>query len=64
MSKLKTKKTIAKRFRITKRGKVIKRSTGQAHFNARASGEKNMRKRGDKVMRKGHDTTIKQLIVS
>jgi len=38
MPKLKTHQSIAKRFRVTKKGKVIKKKSGQDHFNARESG--------------------------
>ena len=64
MPKLKTKKTIAKRFTITRQGKVIRRVPGQAHFNARDTGERTMGKRRDQIMRPGHTKTIKQLMVS
>jgi len=38
MPKLKTHKSIVKRFKITKKRKVIKKLAGQNHFNARESG--------------------------
>lgn len=43
--KLKTSKAVAKRFRVTKRGKVVKRRAGQDHFNARESGNVTRAKR-------------------
>ena len=48
--KLKTKKTIAKRIKITKKGKVIARKTGQDHFNARESGNVTRKKRKDNLV--------------
>ena len=39
MPKLKTRKSIAKRIKITKKGKVLKKKAGQDHFNARESGK-------------------------
>lgn len=39
MSKPKTRKSIKKRFKITKNGKVLRRKTGQTHYRAKMSGE-------------------------
>ncbi len=50
MPKIKTKKSIAKRFRITKNKKVIMRRGGQDHFNARESGNTKRNKRRDAVI--------------
>ena len=47
MPKLKTYKAAAKRLTITRRGKVIKRKSGQDHFNSRESGKTRMGKRRD-----------------
>lgn len=62
MPKIKTKKAIAKRFKITKNGKVIKRSTGQAHFNARATGNAKRNKRSDSLISAVTHKTIKKLM--
>jgi len=45
MGKLKTIKAVAKRFRITKTGKVIKKKNGQDHFNSREPGKVTRSKR-------------------
>lgn len=37
---MKTRKSIAKRFKITKTGKVLRRATGQDHFRAKKTGER------------------------
>ena len=37
---MKTRKSLTKRFRITKTGKVLRRATGQDHFRAKKSGPK------------------------
>lgn len=50
MPKLKTHKAIAKRFKVTKTGKIIKRTSGQDHFNSRESGKTKRNKRSDLVM--------------
>lgn len=44
--KMKTRKAIAKRFRVTKNGKIIKKVCGQDHFNARETGKTRRHKRG------------------
>jgi len=50
MSKLKTHKATAKRFRITKTGKVEKKACGQNHFNARENGKTGRNKKSDVVI--------------
>ena len=44
---MKTDKAIAKRFKLKKSGKIIKRTDGQDHFNARESGKTKRNKRSD-----------------
>ncbi|OGZ57828.1 MAG: 50S ribosomal protein L35 [Candidatus Spechtbacteria bacterium RIFCSPHIGHO2_02_FULL_43_15b] len=43
--KLKTNKSVMKRFRITPTGKVMFRPSGQNHFNAKDTGKKRRLKR-------------------
>lgn len=43
--KLKTKKSVLKRFKITKTGKILHRPAYQSHFNAKQSSKKRMQKR-------------------
>lgn len=43
--KLKNKKSVLKRFKITKTGKVMFRPSGQNHFNAKDTGKKRRLKR-------------------
>ncbi|HBH16870.1 MAG TPA: 50S ribosomal protein L35, partial [Candidatus Veblenbacteria bacterium] len=45
--KVKTHKATVKRFRATAKGKLMKRTAGQDHFNARESGVVTRRKRRD-----------------
>ncbi len=40
MTKLKTRKSIAKRFKITKTGKILRRLAGQDHYRAKKTGKK------------------------
>ena len=37
---MKTRKSLKKRFKITRSGKVLRRATGQNHFRAKKSGKK------------------------
>ncbi len=37
---MKTRKSIKKRFKITKKGKILRRPTGQDHLRAKKSGKK------------------------
>jgi len=50
MPKLKTHKATSKRFRVTKKGKIIKRTAGQNHFNSRENGKVGRNKKSDTVM--------------
>lgn len=62
MSKIKTHKATAKRFKITKSGKIKQRKAGQDHFNARESGKKTRNKRRDINTTKTQEKTIKSLM--
>jgi large subunit ribosomal protein L35 len=58
---MKTHKALAKRFKITKTGKILKRKAGQDHFNSRESGKITRNKRRDVQMSESFAKTIKQL---
>lgn len=62
MPKVKTKKSLTKRFKITTKKKVIKRSTGQNHFNARESGKQKRNKKSDRSMSGKDAQNIKKLL--
>lgn len=47
MPKMKTRKSVAKRVKVTVRKKVMRRDVGQDHFNARESGKTTRSKRRD-----------------
>jgi len=42
---VKTRKSISKRFKVTKAGKVLRRASGQDHFRAKKSGKRIRQKR-------------------
>jgi large subunit ribosomal protein L35 len=60
--KLKTHKTVSKRIRITKRGKLLKRKGGQDHFNSRESGNVTRNKRRDLEVSHVYTRNIKSLM--
>ncbi len=43
---MKTRKALAKRFKITKNGKVLRKIGGQNHYRAKKTGKQIRRKRG------------------
>ncbi|MFA6918924.1 MAG: 50S ribosomal protein L35 [Patescibacteria group bacterium] len=62
MPKIKTRQAVAKRFKITKNGKVMKRTAGQDHFNARETGETKRKKRRDTSIANVDAKNIKKMI--
>ncbi len=59
----KTRKAVKKRFKVTAAGKVVKRKSGQNHYNAKESGKVTRNKRRDvKVENKKQSKLIKQMI--
>ncbi|HNP74839.1 MAG TPA: 50S ribosomal protein L35 [bacterium] len=62
MPKIKTRKAVTKRFTVTKKKKVIKRTGGQDHFNARESGNTKRNKRRDSQIAKADQKNIKKFI--
>lgn len=59
--KLKTNKAIAKRIKLSKRRKVIIRTGGQNHFNAKESGKVRRNKRRDKSVSVANVKNLKRL---
>lgn len=62
MPKIKTRKSVSKRFKITKNKKVIKRTGGQDHFNARESGNTKRNKRRDWQIAKADQKNIRRFV--
>jgi large subunit ribosomal protein L35 len=60
--KLKTHKTVSKRVKITKTGKMLKRKAGQGHFNSRERGNTTRNKRRDINAPKRYVRNIKSLM--
>jgi len=62
MPKVKTHKATAKRFKVTKNDKILKRKAGQDHFNSRESGNTTRSKRRDISISNTERRVIKQLM--
>jgi ribosomal protein L35 len=69
MPKLKTHKATSKRIRITKpvkkrkkKAKLMQRTAGQDHFNARESGKIKKNKRRDRSISKSNVKSVKKLV--
>jgi len=59
---LKTRKSILKRFKITRTGKVLRRATGLDHYRAKKSGKKIRKSRKWVEVPKADAKKIKKLI--
>ncbi len=59
---MKTRKTISKRIKVTKTGKLLKRKGGQDHFNSRESGKVTRAKRRDISVSQRYVKTFKSLM--
>jgi large subunit ribosomal protein L35 len=59
---MKTRKSLVKRFKITKTGKVLRRATGQNHFRAKQTGKQRRKGRKWVVMDAPTAYKIKKLI--
>ncbi|MBE7524967.1 50S ribosomal protein L35 [candidate division WWE3 bacterium] len=60
--KQKTKKTVSKRFRVSAKGKLLRRKGGQDHFNSREPGKVKRNKRRDETMSDSYEKSIKMLM--
>ena len=59
---MKTHKTVSKRIKITKNGKMIKRKGGQGHFNSRESSKVTRNKRNDLMVAAQYMRSLKSLM--
>lgn len=60
--KTKAIKTISKRFKTTKSGKIVKRKCGQDHLNAKEPGKVTRQKRNDVNLSSASAKNIKRLL--
>jgi len=59
---MKTRKSIKKRFKITKTGKILRRPIGQNHFQAKKSGKEKRMKKKWVIVSKAEVKKIKQFL--
>lgn len=62
MGKLKTVKAAAKRIRLTKNGKILKKTAGQGHFNSREPGKVTRNKRRLQTLGETNARNVKRLL--
>jgi len=58
MPKQKTKKALVKKVKITKNRKVLRRKTGQNHFNSKETGKVGREKKGDLRLFKADEKNV------
>lgn len=56
--KQKTRKSVAKKIKVTGSGKLTRRSTKQNHYNSRATGNANRAKKRERGFFKGDEANI------
>jgi ribosomal protein L35 len=61
---MKTRKSILKRFKFTKNGKILRRHTGLDHYRAKKSGKKIRQSRGWIEVSKTETKAIKKFLYS
>ncbi len=59
-AKAKTRKSLLKRFKLTKSGKILRRLAGQMHYRAKKSGKKKRELRRLREMDKSEARSIKK----
>ncbi len=59
---MKTKKTLVKKIKVSNSKKVLRRKTGQNHFNAKDTGAETRAKRGDVRLAKSDEKNVKKAL--
>lgn len=60
--KQKTRKSVAKKVKVTGSGKLLRRSTGQNHYNSRDTGQQTRAKRRDQSIFKTDEANIRKAL--
>jgi len=63
MPKMKSNRALLKKIKLSKGGKVLRRKTGQNHFNAKESGAITRAKRRDVRLFKTDEANIKKALI-
>jgi len=58
MPKIKTRKSVVKKIKITRNKKIIRRKTGQNHFNSKETGKAGRAKRRDQRLFRADEQNI------
>jgi ribosomal protein L35 len=58
MPKMKTNKSVAKKVKITKNKKVLRRTTGQNHYNSKETGDQGRAKKKDRRLFKADEKNV------
>lgn len=58
MPKLKTRKALVKKIKVTKNRKVLRRTTGQNHYNSKETGAVGRRKKSDVRLFKADEQNV------
>lgn len=62
MPKLKTSKSALKRFKVSAKGKLMRRPVNNGHFNAKSTGSERQRKKGVSSLSKANHRDIDNLM--
>ncbi len=62
MTKLKSRKSVTKRFRITKTGKILRRASGLNHYRAKKSGKETRESRKWVKVSKSETKAIRKIL--
>ncbi len=63
MPKLKTNKALSKKIKITKNKKVLRRKTGQNHYNSKENGQQGRAKKSDLRLSKPDEKNILKALI-
>ena len=61
-NKQKTKKSVSRRFKVTKTGKVMRRQGFKGHLNVKKSSKRKRRLTGNVVTKKSHAKKIRKIL--
>jgi ribosomal protein L35 len=62
-NKMKTRKTLTKRIRVTSTGKLVKKQSSQGHLKSKRDASRKLRKKGRLVQtNKGHIKVLRRLL--
>lgn len=64
MPKIKTRKALVKKVKVSKGGKVTRRATGQNHFNSKDTGAETRLKRKDRRLFKTDEKNVLKALVN